>query len=274
MRNPQIVTNLVESGDRASDRAADAVPAGSAILRAIRVMETIADSDVPPHLADLCRALGLPKPTVFRILSTLEYAGLVSREPGSKRYRCGRRLTRLAGAALLNSPTCAARRAILDELAEETGETCNLSIPDGHSVMYLERVETDWPLRVSLSAGSSIPLCASASGKLFLGAMPRRSRERLIRQCPLIGHTARTIVDPAQLEAEVERAHQQGYATDNEEYLPGICCLAVPVHDAEGRVVAALSVHAPVARLNLDEAMQFLPALRTAATEMARTLDW
>ncbi|HEY0877964.1 MAG TPA: IclR family transcriptional regulator [Zeimonas sp.] len=273
MRNPQIVSALVEASSDASQKSSE-VPAGSAILRAIRVMETIAESEVPPHLADLCRTLGLPKPTVFRILSTLEYAGLVAREPGSKRYRSGRRLTRLSGAVLLNSPSCAARRAILEELVEQTGETCNLSVPDGHCVVYLDRVEADWPLRVSLTAGSCIPLCASASGKLFLGAMSRRSRERLIRQCPLIRHTPQTLDDPGRLEAEIERVQQQGYATDNEEYLPGVCCVAVPVVDADGRVVAALSLHAPLSRLSLDEALQFLPAMRSAAVEMAQTIDW
>jgi len=267
MRNPQIVSTFVEPSADASHKSAE-VPAGSAILRAIRVMETIAESEDPPHLAELCRALGLPKPTVFRILSTLEYAGLVSREPGSKRYRIGRRLARLSGAVLLNSPSCAARRAILEELVEQTGETCNLSVPDGHSVVYLERVEADWPLRVSLSAGSCIPLCASASGKIFLGAMTRRSRERLIR------HTPQTLDDPARLEADIARVQQQGYATDSEEYLPGVCCLAVPVVDADGRVVAALSLHAPVSRLSLDEALEFLPAMRSAAADMAQTIDW
>lgn len=273
MRNPQIVSTLAEPLPAASRKPAE-VPVGSAILRAIRVLETIAESEVPPQLADLCRTLGLPKPTVFRILSTLEYAGLVSREPGSKRYRSGRRLTRLSGAVLLNSPTCAARRAILEELVEQTGETCNLAVPDGHSVVYLDRVEADWPLRVSLSAGSCIPLCASACGKVFLAAMTRRARERLIRQCPLIRHTAQTLDDPARLEVEVERAQQLGYATDNEEYLPGVCCLAVPVVDADGRVVAALSLHAPVSRLSLQQALEFLPAMRSAAVDMAQTIDW
>lgn len=273
MRNPQIVSTPVESSSGTTPKAVE-VPAGSAILRAIRVMEIIAESEAPPHLADLCRAVGLPKPTVFRILSTLEYAGLVAREPGTKRYRPGRRLTRLSGAVLLSSPSYAARRAILDELVEQTGETCNLSIPDGHSVVYLDRVEADWPMRVALSAGSCIPLCASASGKLFLAALSRRSRGRLIRQCPRIRHTAQTIDDPVQLEAELERVRQQGFATDNEEYLPGVRCVAVPVVDADGRVVAALSLNAPVSRLSLEEALQLLPAMRSAAIEMAQTVDW
>jgi len=76
------------------------------------------------------------------------------------------------------------------------------------------------------------------------------------------------------LEAEIERVQQLGYAIDNEEYLPGVRCLAVPVTDAEGRVVAALSLHAPVSRLSLEEALEFLPAMRSAAADMAKTIDW
>src|SRR5690606_30454939 len=252
----------------------DPAPAGSAILRAMRVMEAIAASPVPPQLAEICKAVELPKPTVFRILATLEVAGLVGREPGSKRYHCGRRLNSLAGEVLLNSPTRAARHAILEELVEHTGETCNLTIPNGNSVMYLGRVETAWPLRIALGAGSSVPLHASASGKLFLAHMPKRSRERFVRQSPLVRHTQKTVTDPRALAGELERIREQGYATDDEEYLAGICCLAVPVHDADGRVVAALAMHSPVPRLALTEAMQFLPAMQSASEAMAQTLDW
>lgn len=254
--------------------AEDGVPAGSAILRAMRVMEAIACTEVPPQLADICKSVGLPKPTVFRILATLEAAGLVGREPGSKRYQCGRRLSMLAGEVLLNSPSRAARHAILEELVEQTGETCNLTIPNGNAVTYLDRVETAWPLRIALGAGSSVPLHASASGKLFLAYISRRSRERFVRQSPLVRHTRKTLTDPGALAAELDRIREQGYATDDEEYLAGICCLAVPVHDADGRVVAALAMHAPVPRLPLTEAMQFLPAMRSAAGAIAQTIDW
>src|SRR5690606_1742093 len=106
--------------------ASEAVPAGSAILRAMRVLEAIATFHAPPQLAEICKAVDLPKPTVFRILSTLEHAGLVAREPGSKRYHCGPRMNQLAGEVLLTSPSRSARRAILEELVEQVGETCNL----------------------------------------------------------------------------------------------------------------------------------------------------
>lgn len=254
--------------------ADDAVPAGSAILRAIRIIESIARHDAPPQLAEICRDVQLPKPTVYRILATLEHAGWIGREPGSKRYACAEKLTAVAGEVLMRSTTRGARHAILEELVEQTGETCNLTIPNVNSVLYLDRVETGWPLRIALGAGSRLPLYASACGKLFLSYMPKRSRDRFVRLTPLIRHTANTFVDPGKLSRELEEVRARGYATDNEEYLPGICCLSVPVRDADSRVVAAVSVQAPVTRMRLDQAMEFLPLLKDAAESIAQTIDW
>lgn len=252
----------------------DAQPAGSAILRAIRIMEAIAEYDSPPQLAELCRAINLPKPTVYRILATLEHAGWVGREPGSKRYACAQKFTNVAGEVLLRSPQRAARHAILEELVEQTGETCNLTIPNVNSVLYLDRVEASWPLRVALGAGSKLPLYASASGKLFLSYMPRRSRDRFLRLTPLIKHTPNTFSDPGKLSRELDEIRARGYSTDNEEYLPGICCLAVPVRDADSRVVASVAVHAPQSRMQIEQAIEFLPTLREAAEAISQTIDW
>ena len=252
----------------------EAVPAGSAILRAVRILEAIARHDTPPQLSEICREVELPKPTVYRILTTLEHAGLVGREPGSKRYACSERMNALAVETLVRSPARSPRRAVLEELVEQLGETCNLTIPNNNSVLFLDRVEFNWPLRVTFGAGSKVPLYASASGKLFLSYLPKRSRERFLRVTPLIRHTQKTFTDPARLGREFEAIRANGYACDDEEYLAGICCLAVPVRDADQRVVAAVSVQAPVSRLRLEEAIEFLPQLRQAADAVAQTIDW
>ncbi len=267
-------TQDTQSSTEEGSATDEAVPAGSAILRAIRIIESIARHESAPQLAEICRDVDLPKPTVYRILATLEHAGWVGREPGSKRYACGERLTSIAGDVLMRSPARAARHAILEELVEQTGETCNLTIPNVNSVLYLDRVESSWPLRVALGAGSRVPLYSSASGKLFLSYMPKRSRDRFIRLTPLVRHTVNTLCDPAKLSRELEEIRSRGYAIDNEEYLAGICCLAVPVRDADSRVVAALAVHAPVARMRVDQALEFLPLLRQSAESMAQTMDW
>src|SRR5690606_5316535 len=195
-------------------------------------------------------------PPVYRILATLECAGYIAREPGSKVYATGERLNRLAGRVLVRSPSRAARHAILEELAEQVGESCNLTVPQGNSVLYLDRVEVAWPLKAAFTPGSCAPMHATASGKLFLSAMPRRARERFVRISPLVSYTARTQVEPSALLLELESIRQRGHATDNEEYLPGMCSVAVPVRNAEGSVVAAISVHAPLERTSLAELLE------------------
>jgi IclR family acetate operon transcriptional repressor len=254
--------------------SAGEVPAGSAIVRAIRILEVLAGHDKPPQLAEVSRAVGLPKPTVLRILATLEHAGMVAREPDSKRYGFAERANRFAGQVVMSSPSRAERRAILEELVEQVGETCNLTVPNGSSVVYLERVENAWPLRMQLGPGSRFPLYASASGKLFLASMAKRSRDRFIARTPLIAHTPTTLSTPEALMAEFEAIRAQGYAVDNEEYLMGVACVAVPVRTPRGRVVAAVSVQVPLQRLSVQEVLEYLPRLREAASAIAKTIDW
>ncbi|MEZ5656976.1 MAG: IclR family transcriptional regulator [Burkholderiaceae bacterium] len=248
-------------------------PKGSALLRAIEIMEFVSQGDRQPSLAEICRAVDLPKATVYRILTTLEHAGYVGKEPGAKRYGCGARLHALSLRVLQNSPGRAPRHAILEELVEEIGETCNLTVPDAHTVMYIDRVEAAWPLRVALGVGSRVPLYASASGKLFLSHMSKRSLERFVHSTPLVRYTEKTLTEPARLMRALEDVRHHGYAIDDEEYLHGIRCLAVPVRDRDGSVVAALAAHGPVGRMEIGQAMSFLPALQRAAHDIGRTFE-
>ncbi len=251
-----------------------AVPAGSAILRAFRILEALAEFDEPPQLAGIAQAVGLPKPTVLRILATLEYAGLVSREPDSKRYAFADRINGFAGRVLLTSPVRSPRHAILEELVEQVGETCNLSIPAGSYVQYLDRVEVPWPVQVKFGPGTRVPLHASASGKIFLSHMSKRGRERFLSQVPLIAHTPNTVTEPGRIAADLASVRENGYAIDNGEFLRGISCVAVPVRNADNKVVAAVAVSAPGARASVSQMMDCLPAMRRAAQALTATIDW
>lgn len=250
------------------------VPAGSAILRAIRILEALAEHERPPQLGEIAHAVALPKPTVLRILATLELAGVIAREPDSKRYGFAGRLNEFAGKVLLSSPGRSTRHAILDELVEQVGETCNLSIPNGNAVLYLDRIETAWTLKVKLTAGSRLPLHATASGKLFLASMPKRSRDRFLSQVPLLRHTPATLTDAGRLMAELNTVRQHDLSVDDQEYLSGAWCLAVPVRNADGKVVAAVAMQVPAARMSLEQGKDFLPQLRQAAEAMTATIDW
>jgi DNA-binding IclR family transcriptional regulator len=246
---------------------------GSAAIRAFSIIETVAAADRPVSIAEVVHACGLPKPTAFRILTLLERNGLVSREPDAKRYTAGERLDRLGRTVLSNGSLRATRHAILQGLAAKIGETCNFTMLDGARVVYLDRVETAWPLRVTLQTGSHVPLHCTASGKLLLALLPKAKRDRLIASLPLTAHTERTIVRPEALRDELDRIRARQYSTDDEEYLSGLVCVAAPVKDSRGRACAALAVHAPVSRMPLAAALSHLPGLRRAAEEMARSFN-
>jgi DNA-binding IclR family transcriptional regulator len=245
----------------------------SATLRALAVIETIARAGGPSTLTDIMAATGLPKPTAHRILTLLEGAGMLAREPKGKRYAPGARLSALSLDVLSNTAWRAPRHAILQSLVNDIGETCNLTMLDGTEVVYLDRVEAAWPLRLHFQSGSRVPAHCSASGKLLLALMPTRTRQRIVGTLPLQRFTPYTITTPGALEEALRRIRKDNVSTDNEEYLAGTVCVAVPVENKERRVPAALAVHAPTTRMTLALALRHLPELRRAAAQLVDTFD-
>jgi IclR family acetate operon transcriptional repressor len=243
----------------------------SPLLRAFALLEHIVAADAPISLGDATAAVKLPKPTVYRMLAALEEAGLVAREPEGRRIGAGPRLARLALDVLRNGVARGPRRAILRQLVSEVAETCNLTIIDGSEVVYLDRVESAWPLRMTLQPGSRVPLHCTASGKLLLALLPAGRRKRVVDALPLPCFTDQTIVDRRRLVDELARIRRDGVATDNEEYLAGLVCVAVPVLARDGRAIASVAVHAPVARMPLAAALAHVPTLRRAAAALGTT---
>ncbi len=244
---------------------------GSAISRALEVLELLAAAERPQGLVELMQATGLPKSTLHRILVGLERERVVQREPDGKRYAAGPRLVSLAVQALRNSSHRGERHAILQALVDQIGETCNFTTLDGSEVVYLDRVEAQWPLRMVLQPGSRVPLHCTASGKLFLSLMPAPRRHRLIGAAPLKRYTDGTITRPDRLEQALAEIRDEMVGTDDEEFLAGLSAIAVPVTDPRGQVCAAVAVHAPTARMNIAQARVHLPALRRAARALAAT---
>lgn len=245
----------------------------SPALKAFSLLETIAAMDHAPTLAELTETANLPKPTLHRWLTMLEGAELVRRMPDGRRYELAARSTALAFAILSNNPGSTQRHQILQRVARDLGESCNLTVLQGSEVMYLDRVEAAAPLRVAFQKGSRVPAHCSASGKIFLAMMPPGKRSRLLGTLNLERHTANTLTDPEALDAELGRIRRQGYAFDDEEYLSGLFCIAVPILDRTGRdCLAALALQAPVVRLSRDNAAERLPVLRSAAEALAATL--
>jgi IclR family acetate operon transcriptional repressor len=242
-------------------------------MRLFALLEVIAAKDQRYSLQGLVEETGLPKPTLHRMLQQLESAGLLQREGDGRHYGTGTRLRRLAENLLLNDTHHGARHVVLRHLVAEVGESCNITALSGSEVVYLDRVETAAPLRFYLHPGSRVPAHCSASGKVFLAQMSAAQRRRLLAHAPLEKYTAKTVTDLAKLEREIKRVQADGYALDDEEFLPGLLCLAVLVPAADGAPNLSnlcIAVQAPIMRLTAAKARQLLPALQRAALALSR----
>ncbi|OWT56131.1 IclR family transcriptional regulator [Candidimonas nitroreducens] len=238
-------------------------------MRLFALLEVIACKDQFFSLQSLVDELGLPKPTLHRMLQQLEGAGMIQRDGDGRQYSTGLRLRRMAENLLLNNTVHGARHGVLSQLVEEVGESCNITACTGSEVLYLDRVETAAPLRFHLRPGACIPLHCSASGKLFLTQMTPLQRRRLLTLAPLTRYTDKTLTAYEALDREIERVRRDGYATDNEEFLLGLRCIAVLVPAAGGKSNMAMALQVPTLRMTAAKALQCLPALQRAARSLA-----
>ncbi len=234
-------------------------------MRLFALLELIASKDEFVSLQGLVDETGMPKPTLHRMLQQLETGGLLIRQADGRHYGTGSRLRRLAESLLLNSTQYGARHAVLRTLVEEIGESCNITALTGDEVVYLDRVETPEPLRFYLRPGSRVPIHCSASGKMILSQLSTAQRRKLLAHAPLRQYTQTTVTDLDALEDELKRVRDDGFAIDDEEFLPGLVCAAVLVPTSTSRSNLCLAAQAPVMRLNADRAPDLVPALRRAA---------
>lgn len=244
----------------------DSIPTN---LRLLMVLEEVARAGAPITPTEVNARLGLPKPTIHRLFSTLLDEGFLQRDLGGRAYLPGARLRSLAGGVLSSTQIRTARQSILKRLSTTMGETCNIALPDGDRMVYLERVETEWPLRIQLPPGTRVPMYCTASGKMFLSTLSPRLLDAYLGQTELEARTPATYSDRAALETELAAIRARGHSEDRGEFMPDMIAVAVPILDPNKRLLATLSVHAPTQRLNLDGARACLPQLQDAARELA-----
>lgn len=243
-----------------------------AIGKAASVLEAIVNHSGPSNIADLSRNLRMPRQTVHRILRQLSAVELVVYDETTQRFMIGPRLRSLSLATLLQTQTDTAANLVLKALVDEIHETCNVGVIDGDSVVYICRVECDWPLRVQLRPGSRVPVYCTAIGKLLLAHLPDAQRSSILACLRTNRITPYTLTSPHELAQDLADTVRRGYSINNQEDSLGLIAVAVPITGAGGRVVAGLATHAPEARLSIAEAIKRLPLLRRAADQLSHLL--
>ncbi|MGD9671385.1 MAG: IclR family transcriptional regulator [Hyphomicrobiaceae bacterium] len=243
----------------------------SVVSRVMNLLTAVAENSGQLSVAELAAVTQLPKPTVHRLCQQLESGGYFLRDLGSRRYGVGYRLWSL-GLNVVNAGSQPERRFILQQLVNEIGETCNLSMRLHDQLIYVDRVESRWPLRLNLEPGSLVPLHCTASGKLFLAAMNRARREKFLALTGMAANTPSTITAIGRMEQEIKLIKERGYSIDDEEFIEGLVAIAVPVLNSHGQVVAGIACHGPKSRLSVETALSHLPLLQRAAESLQMTL--
>ncbi|HTJ99234.1 MAG TPA: IclR family transcriptional regulator [Bordetella sp.] len=227
--------------------SATQVAGTAAFSKFMSVLQSVADAAGPVAMADIVRACGYPRGTVYRIVAALQQQGLIAETAGPAtgagvRYGLGPRLLQLASRAWSQLDLRAALADDLLALRDETGETVHLAVPAGKEMIYVDKLESQGPVRMASRVGGRLALHCTAAGKAYLAALPDAEAGPLIAALDLSGRMPNTITDHAALHQELAQIRQRGYAIDDEENERGIVCYSVAIAGQAGRPLACVSV--------------------------------
>ena len=236
------------------------------VRRALALLKEFTDRRPEWGLSELARAVGLHKTTAYRLLTALEAEGMVARSGDGDAWRLGTAAITLGAFALRSNDLVTTARPELEALVRETGETASLEVLAGDEVLILDGVEGPSVVGASSEVGTRWPAHATSTGKALLAVEEGTPRRRLRR------YTSRTITDPARLARELERVRKRGWATAVEELEEGYVAVGAAVRDHAGRVVAAVSVGGPAARLTAARIPHMARDVVRAADRISRRL--
>jgi len=242
------------------------------VTKAFQILKLVTQSDRGLKISDLSKALEIGKSTVHGITAALEELGAIMRDPVSKRYRPGLTLLELGKSAYSQFDLKDLARPVMENLMESTQESVFLGVLNGEHITILDIVESRNDLKITSPVGTTLPLMAGAAGKIFLAEMNASRAAEIIHFKGLPRYTDNTVTDPQQYLSEIERVRKTGYATDYEEYIPGVRAVAAPIR-LNRHFSAAIWVVGFKMTLDDDKMKALITAAREAAESISRKFE-
>jgi IclR family KDG regulon transcriptional repressor len=244
------------------------------VAHALDVLEEFKGDAIELGVTELSKKLKLHKNNIFRLLATLEARGYIEQNKSTENYRLGLKSLELGQTFIRQMGLLRQARPTLEKLADRTNETSYLAIMRNQDVVYLDVVEANQTVRVASRVGLRLPAYCTAVGKVLICSESEDEiRKRLPEQ--LLKRTAKTLTDPKALVDHLKKVAKQGYAVDDEEFEEGVKCVAAPIRDYTGNVVAAISISGPAMRMpDKKVAEELAPAVKEAGEEISRRLGF
>jgi len=239
--------------------------------KGLRVIEVFDGDRQRLTITEVSRLAGLERATARRCLLTLVREGYAGFD--GKYYWLLPRVLRLGFAYLSSTPLPRLVQPFLEQLAQETDESCSASILDGPEIVYIARASQRRVMSIGLSVGSRLPAYCASMGRVLLAARPEKEQRALLALLPREKRTSRTLVEEADLLAELGRIGERGFAMIDQELEPGLRSIAVPLIDGAGLVVGAINIGAQAERVTLETMREtFLPKMLRIQAELRRLL--
>lgn len=243
------------------------------VERVIGLLNALGQAGRPLNVRELSAQTNLPRPTVYRLLQTLSANGMVVATDGG--FAVGPRVLWLAAQRLEQIELRAVGRPVLLELRDRTGETAHMAVLEQGQVVYVDKVESDGPLRMASAVGKIMPAHSTALGKSMLAYLPRETVRHILERRGMPQRTANTITEPRRFFEELAAVRTRGYAIDNVENEDGIRCVGAPIFDHRGQVVGAISLSGAMRSLTIERIRRSLgPQIRQTAERISRALGW
>ena len=222
-------------------------------------------------LAELAVELGQTKPTVFRILHTIEAFGYLQKDKLTGRYSLAMRFHTLGSSAVRHEQLRWQALPPLQDLARETGETVHVGILYDGEAICVQAVDGTRLVRMHAFVGKRTPAHASALGKVLLAHVPDAEFDAFV-SLGLTRFTPHTLTEPASLREALHHIRTNGWALDDEEMEVGLRCLGAPITDHSGRPCACVAVSAPAARMDPSRIATLIPLVKATAARISRML--
>jgi IclR family KDG regulon transcriptional repressor len=217
------------------------------------VLEYVIDrgaNQEPVPFSEIAKNLPFSRTTIHRILYSLEKLGYVEKAENTSSYRLAGKFFELTGVAVHFRQLQSVAKSVMQNLMTRHGETVNLGVLDRGQVAFIDVLQSPSALRIAAFPGERTPLHSTALGKALLAFLPESEINAILSEQPLTKRTPQTITRKAHLLEHLSSVREQGAATDLEENLSGVTCIAAPIFDQANRVIAAFSISGPTARMN------------------------
>lgn len=245
------------------------------VSHALDLLEVLTGNEGELGVTEIGKRLGLQKNNVFRLLATLETRGYVEQNKLTENYRLGLKPLELGKALLRHCALTTQCKEVLRNLVSRCNETVSVAVFRGGRVIYIDVEETTESVRVVSRLGAALPLYCTSIGKVLLAFREQDEITAFLKETPLVAFTEKTVTDWEALNHQFSLIRRQGYALDDEEYELSVKCIAVPIRDHSGSVVAGLSISGPAHRLPPSRITEeLIPSLMNAGQELSKRLGY